>query len=384
MSLKQHNNLKGFSIIELAIGMVLVGLFVSSALSMYLVESKKLSLNNTKGRMNVYSSALEVFMKENGRYPCPAAPMLTPNDPEYGKEACPSSVLTPDGTCTATGLCRIIGVRDSDGDAVLNVVLRGVVPFKSLNMPLNVSSNDVTDGWGRHFAYYITEILTNTGTYNNLGGAIAPRTLAGFVAPGTDNVKGTLISYGPDGKGAYTGQGQLVQPCVAGQRDSTNCDMDAFFYVQKGAEDAEQRSLSGGAENYDDFVQMAFFDQTAKWTQSNVDADDMYSQNIGNVGIGVQAPTERIHVDGNVLVDKMQAVNFCDEDGADCFPADMIAGAGISCDVIAGGAQAMTGISNTNAECDLLYLPATLTGTCPVGDYVTGFDATGAVVCATP
>src|SRR5690606_18073036 len=91
----------------------------------------------------------------------------------------------PVPTCD-DGLCRVEGQRvvesqlvDTNSDGIvdsevvlspgdpgyathhnLSAVLVGGVPFKELNTVLNLSRQNVFDGWGRQFTYAVTERLT--------------------------------------------------------------------------------------------------------------------------------------------------------------------------------------------------------------------------------
>src|SRR5687768_10284204 len=67
-----RKNAKGFSLIEVALGLAFAGLLVSSFLSNYKWQSQKDSILDTLARREVLRVALEKYLVLNTRLPCPA------------------------------------------------------------------------------------------------------------------------------------------------------------------------------------------------------------------------------------------------------------------------------------------------------------------------
>ncbi len=176
MILGAHVTLKrtaGFSLIELAIMMTIVGLFVATAAQTYNLYTKRTAMNSTLEKKNNIEIALGKFMSTNGRLPCPADPALPVGHANAGRENCrPNNVAYPTLACNATNsLCRIEGARSfvfpAAGTTVLGTVpantgpervLRGAIPYATLGL----APRDAYDGWGSMFTYAVTEMLASS------------------------------------------------------------------------------------------------------------------------------------------------------------------------------------------------------------------------------
>src|SRR5688572_30301572 len=104
---------QGFSLIELAIVLVISGLLMAGATTVYSQYLQKRVMAVTNDNMNFIRASLGEFYTQNGRYPCPAPPGLQPENPAAGKERCPASVTLMSGFCDLDGLCREKGI-DAD------------------------------------------------------------------------------------------------------------------------------------------------------------------------------------------------------------------------------------------------------------------------------
>lgn len=376
----------GFSLIELAIIMTIVGLIAASTLETYRIYMKTKVLNDTSAHKNNVSLALARFLADNGRLPCPADPGLPVGDPMAGVEEC---MVTPPGfTCTGpkNALCRTPGARDTPADvnSAPDPVLIGAVPYVTLNIAMSES----LDGWSNKFTYAVSEYLTSAATYGDSLGVINRKSwqqdIMTLLWSDQDAANGrlvipmkwafpiALVSHGPDAAGAYSYHGELIRPCATGTRDAENCDGDSDFT------DEAYRVLVAGPEFYDDpFVLTDFSRDSDKWQFGAITGSMRNKQALGRVGIGTMAPTEELEVAGNIKLQDFWAVNYCNQAGANCFPADIIGGTGLGC---SGGV--LTGIQNANAACQpKISTASTPPANCPAGKYMTGFDAAGAIVC---
>ena len=173
----------GFTLIEMAIVIMLLGLIIASAAPAYKLYLNHKATEETQANIEQITAAIGAFREINGRYPCPASLTAQRNDTAYGREDCRDYRTTiPAGTCdTATGFCRqqsqasrIIEYKDPFIPAhptitgqVPNIRL-GAVPFRELNL----TEKNAYDGYDNRIEYAVTENLMNDVTFRPDGGGI--------------------------------------------------------------------------------------------------------------------------------------------------------------------------------------------------------------------
>ena len=151
---KNHNKNNGFTIVEIAIVMVIFGLLMSmfgSVLASYQLRQK---YEVTHQRMAVIQDAIDEYLELNGRLPCVARMDRDPDAAGFGVEAFSTG---PSGERT----CRfgIAGTRvfqqtaPAVGGPVPHWNRWGSVPVRSLNIP----DEYMLDGWGTRFTYIVSE-----------------------------------------------------------------------------------------------------------------------------------------------------------------------------------------------------------------------------------
>ncbi|TNE32513.1 MAG: type II secretion system protein [Alphaproteobacteria bacterium] len=419
----------GFSLIELAVLMAIVGLIMAGMLQTYRVHSRASEINNTKGRLNELSSAMQIYYFRNRKLPCPAYRGVPQDDTEYGQEACPEFRTGFPGfwavpTCN-NGLCRVAGQRSIDHNGADNVsathqnfsaVLVGSVPFKELNTVLNLSRQNVFDGWGRQFTYAVTERLTRPEGDANGGYGITLGTiglgiwspLAGAEADPAQDIYGTIpnppgshtaliLSHGQDAMGAYTSNGVMVKPCASGadvMRDSENCDDDSQFSMVTTGGQYTLMSRKSGTYHFDDILLIKFNANSSSWQTSDVNPDNIMTSPAYNaIGIGEESPQANIDVSGNIFLDndggtqtgRLRADQLCNTTtgagAGDCFDPHLIGGTGMGCTL---PGQVMVGIANGAPICQYASMQGVNPGTCSSGEFIVGFDASGDIICAPP
>jgi hypothetical protein len=151
----------------------------------------------TERRMSTsVQKSLWQFVSKNFRLPCPADGTLPSTDPTWGQEK-----PIGGGACTIT---------DN----------RGVVPWRTLGL----QPSDAQDGWGHLLGYAATPALTSSATLP-FKTQIPPSATNGLSV--TDNVSAAanyayvLISFVPDGGGAYTLSGTRL-PATANPTETAN------------------------------------------------------------------------------------------------------------------------------------------------------------------
>ncbi len=95
-------NVCGFTLIEVAISMMILGVIMASGLSAYQVYRQKQEMTKTTQVVQTVNQALQTFKSNFGRYPCPA-PILEPrNSPNYGREVRCDGLAPGGGVVPAT------------------------------------------------------------------------------------------------------------------------------------------------------------------------------------------------------------------------------------------------------------------------------------------
>lgn len=222
----------GFTLVEVAMVMFIVGLVLTGVLAVANSQIANGRISATKQRLDAVKEALVTFIANNNRLPCPANPVLPSSNANYGREA-----ATP-GTCTGA---VIIG-----GGAAANA--RGIVPWVTLGLP----DDGALDGWDRRFSYQVRLSQTNLNatTIPSLTGNISIQNAAvGAVINPNNPAVVVILSHGENGTGAYlpyTGSRAIPAPAPTGADEGENRDDDTI-YVDK--------AYSANAANpFDDIV----------------------------------------------------------------------------------------------------------------------------------
>jgi len=210
---------KGFTLIELAVVLVILGLLLGGLLMPLAARMDILQYNETRQKLALIKEAINGFVLANGRFPCPASPATPSSAAGSGTENC--------------GLAA------------------GVVPWVTLGTP-------ELDAWGGRFSYAVTasmqdEISANTVTppascttipasasfaLCSAGSLTVNSTAGGSVAL---QVPAVVISHGKNGLGAYRDDGSQLSSAGASAGELQNTDGGSpFVYgetVQNGYDD---------------------------------------------------------------------------------------------------------------------------------------------------
>lgn len=397
---------QGFTLIELAIVVVISGFIMASLSTGMAMYRKQRVLDTTYNNIQSVKTAVERSFNPifGGRYPRPAGRNLSPVDTDYGIEVSTAELAALGGFgCTPSGVCRVPG-RDADGDGNPDPVLIGALPAKMIRdeilqrvkdryddavtegyladyrgTGLDIHNKDSVafktnlDGWGRMFTYAVTEALTDSTTFDNDLGAISIETETGENLLRTaGSAYFVIISHGPDGKGGYTPEGNLYKPCTVAAgpgQDLENCDdADALFV-------SGLTSLKRSADYFDDILFFHVQGNEALWIP--VGSSAITNTNPGNVGVGTLAPTEKLHILGDLQTGIARGNGYCEQLGIDCMLPATIGGTGISC--LSG--SSMQGISYNNADCGVDPSTSVNLVNCPAGKILQGVNADGSLNC---
>ena len=206
------NYSKGFSLVELSVSLVIIGMIASSALSVAIVDDYKAKKRETVLKMAKIQEAITGFVSFNKRLPCPADGELLLTDNNFGIEGNIANHASTPQPCQ--------GANNTSGN-----VQKGVVPIITLKLPPDF----MFDAWGRRISYAVDLFavhndisLGNCGSL--LGGSTSSDCFVGIEDhPNTINILDNLgnsisrpvyvlVSHGENGHGAYlkTGGNQRV------------------------------------------------------------------------------------------------------------------------------------------------------------------------------
>ena len=431
----QQNNAAGFSLIEVAIGLMIIGLLMTPLIQGYKQYLLGKQVSDTKAVITTVQSAMVKYVAKYGRYPLPSDPDIAVGAAGLGQEATEPGSGWPPCASPTTKVCRT-----NSGTFGGNRVLIGTVPFAALGIPYTSQ----IDGFGMKLTYAITEDLTDTGTYDEAGGAIEVLDENGKslyfidVAPAdtvddntTPRSHFALISHGATKRGAYSPGGTVAVACgaMAQGKDNENCDRDGVFISNFSTTYGKNIINDGaGATFFDDFVASGNTAASGIWTFVP-NSPNIESTNSGNIYVGPCAsspciPFSKMDVNGNVRADIIKSKRICDKGGSGqhlCvdnytstyFPAWMGAnalvgapsagslsetvppsgnafnttrqshdGAGIRC----VGDRGLNGTASYNEYCNssTYFTTSTAIGSCAAGYFPKGLDSAGKLVCALP
>jgi prepilin-type N-terminal cleavage/methylation domain-containing protein len=135
---------KGFTLIEMAIVLVIVGLLVGGGLAAIGPALEQTRSTTTKVNMDQAESALLLYVIRNNRLPCPADGSLPNTDSNYGLEKSLSG--------SSPAIC----------DTSVVAIDHSVLPWKTLGIDEQYS----LDGWNRRLSYIPAGGQTAPGLYS--------------------------------------------------------------------------------------------------------------------------------------------------------------------------------------------------------------------------
>lgn len=423
----------GYTLIESAIVLMIVGLLMASFMGAYKVYLASRAQAQTAERVSKLTETIGNYLIRNGRYPCPAAPALDRADALYGVESqCdPTSAAYPlssnpgaraVGTCDLQGLCYEVGETFTDissdpnnacdrttGPLVAGAcekvrVRRGAVPFRTLG----ISEEQAEDGLRNRIMYVVTEPLAVTATYQKRGGAISIVNANGVAATNSaiqppSSAHFFVFSPGPDKKGAYTRYGKLVEPCAtSGALDAENCNTASTGTNMNAIYRYADYSAAVGtniAFHFDDFVKFFSSVQTPLWqvTGTGFDIKDLIDAEAapGTANVVGIAKTPDVapalfnndenfipvvQVNGNILVDgNTVASEICDGAHRNCFKLENITTDGTT-HVDEEHFQCPTGYATGVGDAEIKCTPAAQQR-CGTGQIMKGVTPGGDLVC---
>lgn len=397
---------RGFTLIEIAIGLIVIGLLTLPLIELYKIQLASEKETYNEGLFTRVRNKINEFVIDNGRYPIPASLLVGPDDALYGAEA--TAFMPCPSWPTPTGVCRTVAGSS---------VLIGAVPTEALGM----HPQEGLDYWGNKVLYAVDQGKTAAYSPTVLGDV----NVQGFGEVGAgllaaDQFDFILLSHGESGGGAYAEYGAQVQPCpgVAAGLDGENCDFDADFIMRENNATANDlgggiaTNLIAGVNFYDDYTLEQNAIPLDLWYQS-LDDSIFALTTSARIGIGTEDPLAKVHVVGDLNADAILTDAIC-RNGGECFDPNLIAGisADMNCDLnTLAGNEPILWLANSQVYCatpvdsagnildngmpdgglEFAFPENTTPGTgfgridcADTAQLMVGIDANGDPVCATP
>ncbi len=410
---KKYRVQQGFSLIELAIVIIISGVLFAAAVTGYKNYFETSRVQKTQVKFDTITRAMDRFFEAYGRYPCPARLDLGPNDVDFGVETNCSTTPPASGISVTTGDVNV----DNNPITRVNTDIRvGAIPFTTLKIGsavfsgeeeyqsiFDIGSGDMIDTYNNKFTYALTESQGTQDYIPYLGAVIVEDEHGKFLSANnqSNHADYVVVSHGERDEGAWTYYGQQVGGgCAATMPDNQeeNCDGDNT-YISSLRYDA-------GADDYDDVVLFRNWVSYFLWDLANEREQNIYNLNSGNVGVGITEPIEKLHIfAGNTLADEaaiahniannnvgngalpnasVLADEYCNftsgvADGEGCFTADTIAGDQTTCDILTTtgnvGNLAVNAIRDNTINCETVYDGNQQSASeCPTGEFLAGFS----------
>ncbi len=190
----------GFTLIECAIGMLLVTVMLSALLTPLTAQVEQRQLTETQNSLTQISDALMGFAMANGYLPC------------------------PDRTA---GAGANDGIEDLNAGATNCAVAEGNLPWATLGIT-------GTDSWGNYFRYRATAAFTdraNPFKLNSVGNISVqcPATSCGTMTTYTNSAPAVLVSHGRNGYGAVNALTRSLNAPPMGADELANSDGNTAF-----------------------------------------------------------------------------------------------------------------------------------------------------------
>jgi len=243
----KNKNMAGFSLIELSIVLIIMGLVMSASMAMLKVNMAGRDFLKTKRNIEKAEAALASYLEFNGAFPCPASREAVKNTTGFGK-ALDDCISYEDGKRTLIATKKDTANALGRDEKAVNI---GILPFRSLG----ISDADALDGWGSLLQYAVTESLTLNSTYDQKQGAIdiVAEDDQSRITP-AGSAQYVIYSTGQDRASAYTATGAPTGvPCPKKTQQEENCDDDATF-MEAEKTYGTQRGKKGTHIVYDDVI----------------------------------------------------------------------------------------------------------------------------------
>ncbi len=390
---------RGFTLVEIAISLIILGVFITPLLVLYDQYNKKQQVETTHKNVQSAYARIEEFYHLNKRYPMPAPLDVASGAAGNGQEVAPSSVPAGPSSC-ANGVCVETNTNTSPafiarGLGTATRVVIGAIPFKDLQ----IEEKDALDAYGSRLVYAVTESMADPdpsksppGMRFDLKGAISlvDETGAERTSP-PGKVAFVVLSNGPNKTGSINLNGLTIQSCAGASLDTENCNPG--FEGGAPSNGAKFRSMlhqANTANEFDDVLISygATYDETWELLDPTQPVGDMEDVSAQRIGVGADSPAAELDIvsgadtkfnsmiisqsaaadDGKLLTD-----DICDSSGNNCFKTEDLLS--LDCD----STEFFTGIKDKEPICaDHIEVR------CPPGQLFLGLNTDGSAKCDIP
>lgn len=245
---------RGFSLMELAVVLVIVGLLLGGLMVPLGTQRDVESMRATDKSLAEIREALIGFAAINGRLPCPAQATIASGTTYAGVEATMTSGGITYCACSASSTPGVATIGSTQCAVSLYTdSVNGALPWSTLGLL-------ESDGWGYRYTYHVSsffarginssEILFGTGctpttTPTNASfalctpGAILLNSAAsgGTSLADVGKVAAVVVSHGGNSYGAYKSDGTQVASASATADETENLNGDRTFVSNTGIDD---------------------------------------------------------------------------------------------------------------------------------------------------
>ena len=198
----------------------MISFLMTGSLAITISSLNKAKKISTQNKLNEVYNAVGKFLLENKRLPCPASLTLTKSNNLYGVEA--------------------RGASGCDVSLFKNDIFYGMVPAKTLNLPLNMGEDDfggkisyiIDQRFTTNFQDVISNVSTGFGTTQVYTGAMTiyekPSSISRTI---TDDAILVILSHGLNKFGAFNNNATVQN---ARSSDSDESENDANSSVANG------------------------------------------------------------------------------------------------------------------------------------------------------
>ncbi|MES2126227.1 MAG: type II secretion system protein [Pseudomonadota bacterium] len=217
--MQRNNTSGGFSLVEMAMVMVIVGLMLGGLLTPLAMQMEQRKISETQKTLDESREALLGFAMRYGYLPCPA-------------------------------VSAVNGMEDRSGANCTGGKRQGFLPWATLGL-------SKLDAWGHILHYSVSPAFSNSQTLFNLSTprdiTIGTRDARGnlVAATGISDIPAVIMSHGKNGYGAFSDLGIRSADTTATNLDErTNASVTGIAFVQRVPVD--NPAAPGG--EYDDMV----------------------------------------------------------------------------------------------------------------------------------
>jgi prepilin-type N-terminal cleavage/methylation domain-containing protein len=221
--MKKHH---GFSLVEMAIVLVIVGLLLGGLLTPLSVQMEQRKVSETQKQLDEIREALIGFALRNGYLPCPA-------------------------------ISSANGLEDRSGAACTDDKRQGFIPWATLGV-------GKLDSWNHLFRYSVTPTFTNSQAPFSMSTprdiSVLTRGGAGLLTGATaeNDIPAVVMSHGKNGFGATSEQGVRIADASSTNADEkTNAGDEGTRFIARPANDDARQP---GGE----------FDDMVSWVSPNI------------------------------------------------------------------------------------------------------------------